>query len=139
MNLDLWRPYLLGKRSPIRADARLLPFRDQVFDIVVAVELLEHLDKKDGIFMVSEMERVSRRAVIFSTPKLWFEQPDIDGNPYQRHRSHYSRADFPQYAYFEVPAPWGPFMFFYGGVVLEPETLLGGGVQEVIDRLVGQL
>ena len=139
MNLDVWRPYLPGKRNPIRADARRLPFRDQAFDVTVAVELLEHLDKKDGIFMVSEMERVSRRAVIFSTPKLWFEQPDIDGNPYQRHRSHYSRTDFPEYAYFEVPAPWGPFMFFHKGVSFDICTSLVGGVQEVIDRLVGQL
>jgi ubiquinone/menaquinone biosynthesis C-methylase UbiE len=53
------------------ASAYELPFADGEFDLVICCEVLEHLDDPDR--GLREVARVSRRAVILSTPRepLW--------------------------------------------------------------------
>ncbi|HEY7485425.1 MAG TPA: class I SAM-dependent methyltransferase [Streptosporangiaceae bacterium] len=51
----------------LHADAHHLPFDDDQFDLVVSVEVLEHLT--DPVQGLREMARVSRRHVIFSVPR----------------------------------------------------------------------
>lgn len=46
--------------------AEALPFEDDVFDTVAAVDLLEHLD--DDAAGLAEMARVARRRVLFTVP-----------------------------------------------------------------------
>ncbi len=51
----------------LHADAERLPFTDDSFDLVVAVEVLEHLrDPRQGL---AEMARVSRRHLVLSVPR----------------------------------------------------------------------
>jgi SAM-dependent methyltransferase len=51
----------------LHADAERLPFPDDHFDVVLAVEVLEHLrDPQKGL---EEMARVSRRHLVFSVPR----------------------------------------------------------------------
>lgn len=51
----------------LHADAERLPFADDSFDLVVAVEVLEHLrDPQAGL---TEMARVSRNHLVFSVPR----------------------------------------------------------------------
>lgn len=49
-------------------DVRALPFPDAAFDVVCAFEVLEHLPFIDFETALSELARVSRRAVILSLP-----------------------------------------------------------------------
>ena len=71
--LDLPDAGLRGwwKRYPgpryLHADAHHLPFDDDQFDLVVAVEVLEHLH--DPVQGLREMARVARRHVVFSVPR----------------------------------------------------------------------
>jgi SAM-dependent methyltransferase len=51
----------------LHADAHHLPFEDDQFDLVVAVEVLEHLH--DPVKGLHEMARISRRHVVFSVPR----------------------------------------------------------------------
>ncbi|RLE41358.1 hypothetical protein DRJ19_06070 [Candidatus Woesearchaeota archaeon] len=54
-------------------DARFLPFRDSCFDIVLVMEVIEHMGKRDGFKVLAEAERV-----IVSTPLLgaryWYSE-----------------------------------------------------------------
>lgn len=60
-----WRNY--PGPGYLHADAHRLPFDDDQFDLVVSVEVLEHLtDPERGL---REMTRVARRHVIFSVPR----------------------------------------------------------------------
>jgi SAM-dependent methyltransferase len=51
----------------LHADAEQLPFPDDHFDVVVAVEVLEHL--RDPAQGLAEMARVSRRHLVLSVPR----------------------------------------------------------------------
>lgn len=53
------------------ADAQRLPFRDGEFDLVLAMEVLEHVPSPTS--MLAEMRRVAQRNVICSVPRepLW--------------------------------------------------------------------
>src|SRR5262245_44078991 len=45
-----------------------LPFEENAFDIVVALEVLEHLPKSRRRNLISDLSRVARQAVMFSCP-----------------------------------------------------------------------
>jgi len=47
------------------ADARAVPFRDRAFDLVVALDLLEHIYAEDVPTVLAEIFRVSRAYVFF--------------------------------------------------------------------------
>ena len=49
-------------------DVRSMPFDDRAFDVVVAVDLLEHVPPVDRQRAVSEMCRVSRRRAVIACP-----------------------------------------------------------------------
>lgn len=56
---------------------------DGAFDAVLAIDLLEHLPKENGLEFIAEMGRVAGRlAVIWTTFGLVSQGPyDVDGNP----------------------------------------------------------
>jgi len=66
-----------------------IPYDDKSFDLVLCLEVIEHLEKKEGLKLLDELTRVGKR-VIVSTPGVYSQQPMFDGNPYQVHKSHYS-------------------------------------------------
>jgi ubiquinone/menaquinone biosynthesis C-methylase UbiE len=59
----------------------------KIFDTVICLEVIEHLDPDEGEILIMDMERLAKRQVIISTPLGDYEQHDIDGNPYQEHKS----------------------------------------------------
>lgn len=72
-----------GHKMLCKADAEILPFKDRDFDIITALDVVEHLD--DDVAALSEMHRVLRRgglAVISvpAYPALWTYWDDILGH-----------------------------------------------------------
>ena len=60
------RPYNLEvSQHVIKADARHLPFKDQSFDTVLMINVLEHVDDDAAL---REVYRICRKNVIFSVP-----------------------------------------------------------------------
>lgn len=57
----------------IRADASHFPFRDDVFDKVALLDIIEHLDQKDLEKCLAEAHRVLKKdgRVVISTPNRW--------------------------------------------------------------------
>jgi SAM-dependent methyltransferase len=62
-------------------------FPPESFDVVLALDLIEHLDKKDGFRLIESMERLAKRKVIIFTPNGFLEQHEFDGNLSQVHVS----------------------------------------------------
>ena len=77
-----------GRRWPaVQADVRKLPFRSNSFDVVVALDVVEHFVKPDALEVIREMDRVTRRTVVVMTPSGFVPQPPTETEPWQEHRS----------------------------------------------------
>jgi hypothetical protein len=70
----------------IQGDVRCLPFANHSFDVIICLEVLEHLERADGKQLLKELERVASRQIILSTPVGKYKQNVFDGNPHQEHK-----------------------------------------------------
>lgn len=92
VGLDSFEPYLrLCQKDKIhnayiQGDVRHLPFTNKSFDLVLCLEVLEHLEKQDGENLLQELERVATRQIILSTPAGDYKQDAYDSNPNQEHK-----------------------------------------------------
>lgn len=102
VGLDAFRPYLETLREfnvyseLIRIDfsrTPCLPFRRNTFDVGLALEVIEHLPKRNGKALVQDLQDQCMR-VIVSTPNEFFSQDSFDANPFQSHRSAWHARDF---------------------------------------------
>jgi 2-polyprenyl-3-methyl-5-hydroxy-6-metoxy-1,4-benzoquinol methylase len=76
-----------GRRWPVaQTDVRTLPFRSRSFDLVVALDVVEHFEKPDALRLLDELERVSRGRVVVQTPSGFLPQPPTETEPWQEHR-----------------------------------------------------
>lgn len=105
VGFDAFKPYLSECQKDkihgafVRGDVRFLPFADRSFDIVICLEVLEHLERTDGQKLLQELERVAVKQVILSTPVGKYQQGVFDGNPYQGHKYIWSPAEMKEKGY----------------------------------------
>ncbi|HEX8770337.1 MAG TPA: methyltransferase domain-containing protein [Acidimicrobiales bacterium] len=64
------------------------------FDVVAALDVVEHLERDDGDRLLDALETVARRLVVVFTPNGFLAQPALEGNPWQVHKSGWHVADF---------------------------------------------
>jgi SAM-dependent methyltransferase len=89
---DIYRPALAtardsGRRADVtQADLRFLPYRSSSFDVVVALDVIEHFEKDDAQRVLAEMERVASEFVVVMTPSGFVPQPPSENEPWQVHR-----------------------------------------------------
>jgi ubiquinone/menaquinone biosynthesis C-methylase UbiE len=57
-----------GKTNYVQGDARMLPFPDNSFDLVLSSDMIEHIAPEDRLTVLREMQRVSRRHIILAAP-----------------------------------------------------------------------
>ena len=92
---DIFEPYLIqSKEKGIHDDyivSDVMKISDKVapksFDCVVALDLIEHLDKPDGFKLIKIMESIARKKVIIFTPNGFLRQEPYDDNLWQEHKS----------------------------------------------------
>ncbi len=85
------------RHNVIASDIRtfLKSAKNRSYDIIWALDVIEHLPKKDALIVLNDMERVARRQII-----IWIPLGDVpqdgsyDGNPYQRHKSTWDEKVF---------------------------------------------
>ncbi len=70
----------------------VLPRIEKKYDMVLAIDILEHFVKADGLQFIKLLKAVSQGQVIVSTPKDFIEQ-HVEANPYENHRSHWSQEE----------------------------------------------
>ena len=62
----------------VRFDATHIPFRNACFDIVLVIEVIEHMEKSGGQVILNEAERVAKEKIVVSTPLLgaryWYSE-----------------------------------------------------------------
>ena len=83
----------------VLCDAKHLPFRDNVFDTVLLLEVIEHMVKNEGVKSLKEAERVASRLVLVSTPSFFMRQEAKDANVFQKHLSKWTIKDFIRLGY----------------------------------------
>ena len=68
-------------------------FKKKSFDAVIALDVIEHLEKKDGYKLLKLMEHLASKKVILLTPNGFVNQTG-EGNGLQEHLSGWSVSDF---------------------------------------------
>lgn len=103
VGVDLFLPFLSSCRRSkvyddvILCDIRALPFSKRSFDAVLCTEVIEHLEKREGVELIHQLEAVAEQNVVISTPvgflhecpKCDRERVLQDGPEYQRQRNTY--------------------------------------------------
>ncbi len=60
------------------------------YDLVIAIDILEHFYEVEGIVFLKALQRVAKKHVLISTPKTFIEQT-VEANPLEDHRSFWTR------------------------------------------------
>jgi len=61
-------------------------FPDKSFEVVTAMDVIEHFEEKDALAFIAKMERWASGKVIIHTPNGFLPQPVYDSNPWQVHK-----------------------------------------------------
>ena len=72
------------------------------FDLVIGLDIIEHLTREQGLKLIRDSETIARKAVVFYTPIKWGDNKQDPscwayGNPYNEHRSLWQPEDFKDY------------------------------------------
>lgn len=81
----------------IKATLPKIPLKDKSIDFIMCTEVIEHLSKKDGTALLSEVDRVCKGRALVSTPNVYFDtrrSRDRDA-----HKSFWSASDFRKSGY----------------------------------------
>lgn len=94
--VELFEPYLQESRKKsihkeyIKADVRKVEFKPKSFDVILCLEVLEHLTKKEGCELIEKMEKWAKKEIIITTPNGYLYQDGYDNNLLQEHKSGWS-------------------------------------------------
>lgn len=110
VGVDIYPEYFKHIKSDvpytvIKYDVRKLNeiFMPKSFDVVIAFDIIEHLEKEEGLKLLEDCERIARKAVVIETPSGYVPQ-NIDilghgGHHWQTHRSGWINRDFSKRGY----------------------------------------
>ncbi|GLR14238.1 hypothetical protein GCM10007907_30280 [Chitinimonas prasina] len=62
------------------------------YELVMAIDILEHFDMPTGERFLAELKRVASGHVLVSTPKSFIHQ-EVEANPLENHRSLWTADD----------------------------------------------
>jgi 2-polyprenyl-3-methyl-5-hydroxy-6-metoxy-1,4-benzoquinol methylase len=71
------------------------------YELVLAIDILEHFEHAAGVTFLQHCRRIARRMALVSTPKAFSEQ-HVAANPFEDHRSVWSREDLAAQGYATV-------------------------------------
>ncbi len=104
IGVDRYYPSLLNNRKTtgyaawVQADLCALPFGPKSVDAVTALDVLEHLEKAEGLARLKEWEAIARKRVVILTPNGFVPQAASE-NPWQAHRSGWTVEEFERQGY----------------------------------------
>jgi hypothetical protein len=85
----------------VKCDVRSLSsqFKAGEFDACVALDVIEHLTKEDGLKLMADMERIARKKVIFFTPSGFLPQRHTSSDDLQEHLSGWEASEMERLGY----------------------------------------
>lgn len=93
-------PYVVIKHDVRKLEEIFVP---KSFDIVIALDIIEHLEKEESLLMIAQCERIARKAVILETPNGYVPQNlDVQGHgghEWQTHRCGWEIAELEKMGY----------------------------------------
>jgi SAM-dependent methyltransferase len=82
-------------------------FRPRQFDACIAIDVIEHLPKEDGLKLMQDMELIAKRKVVFFTPNGFLPQKQATDSDLQAHFSGWEAEEMRKYGY-EIHGMLGP-------------------------------
>ncbi len=82
-------------------------FQPRQFDACMALDVIEHLRKLDGLKLLDAMETIARRTVVIFTPNGFLPQKHLAADDLEEHLSGWEVAEMKQLGY-EVKGMLGP-------------------------------
>ena len=95
--IEGWAPYVddFGLNDlydeVIVSDARRLNWLSYRADLVIAGDVLEHMERDDARRLIKRIKQGAHNLIV-SIPVLHLPQGAVNGNPYERHIDHWSAA-----------------------------------------------
>jgi hypothetical protein len=96
----------LSRQRGIHNDYRVMDmlaigegFGARSVDCVVALDVIEHLEKADGYRLLDMIEEIARKRVVVYTPNGFVPQPAEPGNEWQLHRSGWTATEMRERGY----------------------------------------
>jgi SAM-dependent methyltransferase len=85
----------------VQCDIRELSkqFQPRQFDACIALDVIEHFTKPDGLKLVADMEKIAKKRVIFLTPSGFLPQRHANNDDLQEHLSGWTAAEMEQMGY----------------------------------------
>ena len=74
-------------------------FGNNQYDIIVALDLIEHLEKDKGKILLEKLINISKNIIFIYTPNGYLPQKGTKQNPYQAHKSGWTYDDFKSYGF----------------------------------------
>lgn len=105
VGVELFEPYLEESKKMkihneyILADIKKVEFKPKSFDCVIALDVLEHLTKKEGAELIKKMENVAKKKIIIFTPNGFSRQDEYDEDKLQIHKSGWTVDEFKKRGY----------------------------------------
>lgn len=121
----------------VQGDARNLAsyFPPKQFDAVIALDVIEHFTKEDGLKLMQEMEKLAKKKVIFFTPKGFLPQRHSAADDLQVHLSGWEPDEMKKYGY-EVIGQLGPKALRGEGHVLKNRPAVFWGMVSWLCQLL---
>ena len=110
VGLDIYKPFLDKIETDVpytavNADALDIDkfYAPESFDVVLVLDMIEHLDKDTGYRLLEIVEQVAKRLVYITTPRGFTPQNidlwECNGHEYQTHRSGWFPEEFTERGY----------------------------------------
>jgi len=74
-------------------------FKPDQFDACIAMDVIEHLPKEDGLKLMRDMELIAKRKVVFFTPNGFLPQRQSDDSDLQAHFSGWEPEEMKRHGY----------------------------------------
>ena len=91
--------------------------QDFKYDVVLMIDVLEHIEKKDGRVLLKTLTEKNRNLVI-ATPSKFYEQEASFSNPLEIHRSFWTREELSQFGD-SIHIPFGSSIIMVVGKDIE--------------------
>lgn len=102
--LDAWKPFNPDIWCDL-TEIKQLPCENDSYDVILMTDVIEHLPKERGFYILREAKRVTRKYIIVFTP-LWWD-PNVQqlnnpaspyyGNEHDKHLSLWTPEDFVEF------------------------------------------